>query len=336
MTGTRRGRICEEQNDPDGCKAKCAEANLPSEMLHLIAPWLPPAIFQRGLGFSCKEFSFAWYLRLFDSVVIVPDVAPTINEGINALTHKAQDTSQTGGRRAGGLVLVRPGIYPESVRVTRNCYLVGLGARGAVVVEAPGWESALVFSGLGQRLSHDVMDMRGGSGEDACVVNFNFRCRNELMRGRCVYIVLGQPTLSRCDVHGSIQVCGTRTAPKILGCTVHSSRGSGMRLTDHCTGRLARNDVRSNGRHGLLIDRGSRPEVVGNAIVGNSLWGVRIAHNLKSSCGRGAYAPAPVDLSSNELAGNGSGQVSYHDGFADDEEDDLDDNDFDFYHLVDV
>ena len=47
--------------------------------------------------------------------MLVPDGAPTINAAINAAAHD-------------GVVLVRPGLYSESVRVTRDLTLCGPAA----------------------------------------------------------------------------------------------------------------------------------------------------------------------------------------------------------------
>merc|ERR1712232_743677 len=141
---------------------------------------------------------------------VVPDDVPRVNMAINRL----RLGRMIDGRR--GLVLVRPGRYLESVRVTQNCHILGLGHRKDIVIEAPGWESALVFSGLGVRSF--------GSGEDACITNITFRCRNEQMRGQCVYVVLGQPRLERCDIEGGVVVCSA--APQIGSCHISASWGS--------------------------------------------------------------------------------------------------------------
>jgi len=50
---------------------------------------------------------------MLERAVLVPDGAPTINAAINAAGHD-------------GVVLVRPGLYSESVRVTRDLTLCGL------------------------------------------------------------------------------------------------------------------------------------------------------------------------------------------------------------------
>lgn len=316
-------------------KERTSKVELPRELLEMIVPWIPPCIFLATFGRAAHGYSLSWYSSFFPHVVIVPDDAPTINAGINALTRGGNKdpgmaASAVGsGFRGGGLVLVRPRIYKETVRVTRNCYVLGVGPRKDIVVEAPGWESALVFSGLGQHRKHDIMDMTMGSGEDACIVNLTFRCRNEQMWGRCVYIVLGCPLLERCDVYGTIQVCGTRTEPRIVGCDVHSSRGSGLHLTDHCHGLLSDSRISRHGRHGVLVDRGACPKVIENRIMGNRMSGIRFFHGAQKLCDKERALSAREDMPFKEtwqniFEGNGQGDVSFSPHFADAEEDGLD------------
>ena len=66
--------------------------------------------------------------------MFVPDDAPTINAALNAAAHD-------------GVVLVQPGLYGESVRVTRDLTLCGLGLRGSVVVQPPGLEAGFIVWG---------------------------------------------------------------------------------------------------------------------------------------------------------------------------------------------
>lgn len=291
------------------------------EALPRIFALVPPVEFAAAAAVSCRRFSLAWYFSLFSRVVTVPDDAPTVNKAINRLADGSSDPMAS--RR--GLVVVRPGVYPESVRVTQNCCVLGLGRRGAVVVEAPGWESALVFSGLG---------VRGFcSGEDACIANMTFRCRNELMRGRCVYIVLGQPYLQHCHIEGGVQVSGYGTAPRLYRCRVQSSWASGVHFTDHCSGSLRDCAVTRNRRHGVLADRGSCPEVSANRISGNGMCGIRIytaatpAHgSMDSVPPEGGAAPAETGgrVRGNVLDGNGEDCPSLTPRFADTEELQLD------------
>jgi len=238
-----------------------AGPELPPELVPRVLGLVPVVEFFHAVAPASRQFSVAWYTGLFPRKVVVPDDVPSINAAINQLAEGAGGTGR-------GLVLVRPGRYLESVRVTQNCHLLGFGPPGQVVVEAPGWESALVFAGLG---------VKGfNSGEDACVVNMSFRCRNESMRGRCVYIVMGQPRLERCEVEGGLIVAGLRTLPQLRRCSIRRSRGSGLHFTDHCKGSLHESLVAGHGRHGALIDRYAQPDISRNCIRDNRACGIRI------------------------------------------------------------
>lgn len=300
------------------------------ELLPRVFALIPPLEFGRAVAASCRRFSLKWYFSLFSHIVTVPDDVPTINQAINRLARREEDPH---GRfeASRGLVLVRPGIYAESVRVTQNCYVLGLGRRQSVIVEAPGWESALVFSGLGVRGFQ--------SGEDSCIANMTFRCRNDLMRGRCVYIVLGQPALQHCDVEGGVQVSGCGTAPLLHRCNVRCSWASGVHFTDHCRGSLRESAVARSRRHGVLVDRGSVPAVAENRISGNALCGVRVytasthteglAASAKSCRGARELAlrresEAAQRVHGNTLADNGEDQCCFTPRFADTEELQLD------------
>lgn len=252
---------------------------LPRELAIFVFKWVAPLDFLRTVASVCREFSFEWYLEaLFPCKVVVPDEVPSLNMAINRLS-KAYSQ---------GIVLVRPGTYAESVRVTRSCYILRLGKPGDVVIEAPGWESALVSAGLGGRHMPEFLGLQGFTfGDDACLDNITFRCRNELMRGRCVYIVSGQLCLLRCHVHGSILVSGCRTAPRFIECDVSGSRGCGVYLTDGCRASLRRAHVSANLGNGVLVDRQALPELVGNAISGNGACGIKVF------CGTQGVIPHP-------------------------------------------
>lgn len=256
----------------------------------------------------------SWYAAQFPRCVLVPDEVPSINAAINRLGRRAVAVGHGDAEHPRGLVLIRPGTYSESVRVTRNCYLLGLGPRERVVVEAPGWESALVFSGLG---------VRGfGSGEDACAANLTFRCRNEMMRGRCVYIVLGRPRLEHCTIEGGVLVSGFHTAPQLSQCCIRDSWGSGVHMTDHCQASLRDSTVTKSRRHGVLADRGSRPEVADNRISGNGACGIRVfcgADAMGRRPGKSLQLPLQR-ISGNDLGSNGEGELSTTPRFADSEE----------------
>eukprot|EP00929_Paragymnodinium_shiwhaense_P063356 TRINITY_DN31656_c0_g1_i1.p1 TRINITY_DN31656_c0_g1~~TRINITY_DN31656_c0_g1_i1.p1 ORF type:complete len:364 (-),score=58.03 TRINITY_DN31656_c0_g1_i1:12-1103(-) len=290
-------------------------------LLPKIFSYVPPSYFADKVSSTCSRFSLQWYLTMFPRVVIVPDEVQSINSAINRLQSldiSAQPPEVREADRRGkilGIVLVRPGRYMESVRVTHNCHLFGMGRRGSVVVEAPGWESALVFAGLGVR--------HFGSGEDACITNMTFQCRNEQMRGRCVYIVMGRPRLDRCEVQGGVLACGVKTMPQLVSCTVRLSWGSGVHMTDRCRGSVQNSNIAGNKRHGILLDRGSMPRIKRTHISKNGECGIKIF-----------TAPAPgvegdrelttEDIDGNVFASNSGLDIAVSPYFADADEMEVD------------
>lgn len=277
------------------------ESRLPPDLLPDIFQWLPPLVFFEVVAPACHQFSQHWYISTFyPRRVIVPDDVPTLNSAINRLV-----ASKDGDERP-GLVLVRPGTYAESLRVTQNCHVLGLGARGSVIVEAPGWESALVSAGLGGRKMPDVFGFeKFSTGEGACVENIAFRCRNYFMRSRCVYLVNGRLHLQSCDVDGGVLVSGFSTAPLLRDCRIRGARGNGIHFTDHCQARLHASAVDRSGRHGVLIDRHSQPEVLGNHIRGSQACGVRVCRGEHCQATSGARTAMPLaSLAMDRIRGN--------------------------------
>lgn len=298
-----------------------ARSSLPPELVERVLERVPPLEFLRALCASCRKYSFDWYTgRLFSHVLVVPDEANSLNVAINRLA-----TLGACGATP-GLVLLRPGTYSESVRVTQNCHILGLGARGRVVVEAPGWESALVFAGLGGKnvpLPLGYTDLI--TGEDACVENITFRCRNYDMRGRCVYIVMGRPLLCRCDIDGGLLVCGHSTAPFLRECRVGNARGTGIHFTDRSRASLRQSVVERHGRHGILVDRRAQPEIAYNTIRHNAACGIRLAGVSRPQAAQskdgGGLRPG-TRLCGNDFASNGGESLSMTPRYVDEAEGD--------------
>lgn len=291
-------------------------SQLPRELVAKLAEWVPPIQFLRAWSATCPQFSFRWYIGVnFNPVVRVPDDVATLNAAINMLA----SAGHAGGK---GLVLVRPGRYAESVRVTQNCHILGYGPCDEIVVEAPGWESALVSAGLGGR---NVPTLFGwetlASGEDACVENLTFRCRNEHMKGRCIYIVMGQLHMMRCNIEGGVLVSGACTAPQFSDCRIRGSRGCGLHLTDHCRPVLRRSVVTEHGRHGILIDRQSSPEVIENRISKNAVCGIRVFCGVRN--GEEDRVVSAVAILDNIFEDNGDAEIITTPTFVGAEESDI-------------
>ncbi|CAE8593408.1 unnamed protein product [Polarella glacialis] len=310
---------------PDG-STPSSSSSMPRELVARVFQHLPPIQFLQASAVTCRQFSFRWYVNaVFPASVTVPDDVSSLNEAINRLARSAE----SGAR---GLLIVRPGTYQESVRVTQNCHILGLGRRDRIVVEAPGWESALVSAGLGAKsLVPRELGWAGlSTGEDACVENLTLRCRNENMRGRCVYLVMGRIHLLRCCVEGGVVVSGYSTEPRLTECCIRGARGSGLHLTDHCRAMLHGNHVHSHGRHGILIDRHARPQIAHNEVHQNKACGIKVFHGVdgprhlqKAPMDANAmaisFAEAVQALSNNSFDANNDGDVSITPRYADSE-----------------
>lgn len=244
----------------------------------------------------------SWYAEA-TGAVIVPDSRKTINEAINAAAEGAAG-SGCGNRSA--VVFVRPGVYPEAVRVARTCVVCGMGPTGAVVVEAPACEGALGFVGE----------------QGACVVNLTLRCRVQAIRGQCVNIPAGGPMLEACCIEGSVVACGATTAPRLLNCVIRGSPGSGLRFSDGCCGEVHGCTVEGHKSHGVLAERGAQPEVHECRIADNGGAGIRL--NLGQGPGLSVTLPddTPANVVSNEFVNNAGGDVSMAPGFIEGEDED--------------
>merc|ERR1719473_1843876 len=147
-----------------------------------------------------------------------------------------------------------------------------------------------------------------------------FRCRNEQMQGRCVYIVMGTPVIERCDVQGSVLICGIRTAPQLVDCNIRGSRGSGLHLTDHCRASLRGCSITQNRRHGVLVDRLSCPTIMRNKISSNSECGIRVFHGKLSNEQMSGVRSAVDGIHDNLIEGNGGDSISFSPQYVDSEE----------------
>jgi hypothetical protein len=189
-------------------------------------------------------------------VTMVPDDAPTINSAISA---------------GHGLVLVRPGVYMESVRITADLQLIGLGTAGAVRVISQGWEPALVLGGftVGRAKLRDGAYLAAASaGRRATVHNMSFAMRNQ-QQAVAVYCTSGQQSMTHCEVHGTVRVSGSAAAPTLMRCRIHGSRSTGLRICDHAGGRVSRCELVRNRLAAVRLSPCATPELRDNRFEGN-------------------------------------------------------------------
>ena len=189
------------------------------------------------------------YLQILENAVLVPDGAPTINAAINAAAH-------------GGVVLVREGTYVESVRVTKDVTICGLGE---VTVVPPGWEAAFVWGGysVGRTRAGDEVLTAASAGAHARVCHIAVRLRNQQQQ-TAIYLSGGSPTLDSCDIQGTVVAAGPRTKPTLTNCVISGSRGFGVKVDDRATPVLRDVSISCCRRSGIGVGgAGNLPTVEG-------------------------------------------------------------------------
>eukprot|EP00967_Tisochrysis_lutea_P116565 scaffold187815_cov28-Tisochrysis_lutea.AAC.2 len=159
---------------------------------------------------------------------VVPDHFSSINAAINS-------ARLVDGER---VVIVRPGRYTESVRLTRDVTIAGLGPRHKIILETRGSEAALVWGGFAVNYTQarGMVFRRATAGTRCSAVhNLTISTRSRLQQ-YSVYIVSGAPIITHCDIEGTILVAGLGTVPCVRKCNVRGVRSHAYICTDHAAG----------------------------------------------------------------------------------------------------
>lgn len=163
---------------------------------------------------------------------------------------------------AGGRVLVRPGVYEETVLLDKRVNLVGDGPRGEVVVRGVG-ASCLKSSAEAARVAGlTLRGESGGGGASAFALDVS---RGELVLEDCD---ISSETLSCVAVHGH------EAAPLIKRCRIHDGKDSGLYFFDGAAGTIEDCEVYGNANVGVAITGGSRAVVRRCKVYGGENAGV--------------------------------------------------------------
>jgi parallel beta-helix repeat protein len=162
-------------------------------------------------------------------------------------------------------------VYRDSIRVTKNISICGVGKLGSVIIEAPGWNDALYFAGLGMDGEY-VNPKTSDTGELADISNLVFRAPNP-EQGFIAHIVRGTPRIHHCDIQGGLWISGCK--PKITHNTIRWSRSCGVKITDRACPEIKSNVILNNKFGGIKVKR-SNPLLTRNIISENQSYGMVI------------------------------------------------------------
>lgn len=162
--------------------------------------------------------------------------------------------------RPGSRILVRPGVYDESVRVVTPLEILGDGPASEIVIRARGPQGALMFrAGIG-RVANLTLRHRAGAGE-----------------WYCVDIGQGRLDLEGCDISSETLACvavHSGADPHLRRNTIHDGQQVGVFVFDGGLGTLEDNDITGNGYAGVEIRTGGSPTLRRNHIHANRSTGV--------------------------------------------------------------
>ena len=148
--------------------------------------------------------------------------------------------------KVGDTIIVSPGKYQETIRMTRPMSIIGEGHVSDIQIESSG-KDTFVFE-----TEHGVL-------------------RNLTMRQKgtgfwnCIDCVQGELQIEGCDVTSSALTCISvhrkDTKPRIWRTTIHNCGGNGVYFFDGAKGIIEDCDIHSNAQSGIEISEGSNPDV---------------------------------------------------------------------------
>ncbi|HWT00897.1 MAG TPA: right-handed parallel beta-helix repeat-containing protein [Pyrinomonadaceae bacterium] len=164
----------------------------------------------------------------------------------------------------GTTILVRPGVYEESVTLDRQVEIVGDGPRDQISVRAANASCISMRTDRARVAGLTLRGVSGGTPSFAVDVT-----TGSLLLEDCA---VSSDTLSGVGVHGE------RAAPVIRGCLIHDARDSGVYFFDGAKGEVEDCEVARSANVGVAVTGGASPairrtKIHGGADAGLVVWG---------------------------------------------------------------
>ena len=169
--------------------------------------------------------------------------------------------------KPGSVVRIKPGLYKETLSITKELHLEGGGRnRGEVVIEARDGNCLTFNTQIGS------------------VKNMTFR----LVGGKkffCVDIRKGRLVLEGNDITSdglaSVGIRGEGTNPIVRGNRIHGSAQGGILVYENALGKIENNEIFQNKLAGIEIRQGADPLVIGNKIHHGRAGGILVQQKGK-------------------------------------------------------
>ncbi len=161
---------------------------------------------------------------------------------------------------SGDRILVRPGLYQESLVIDKPVEIIGDGETEDIVIQSVGANAILFKTTMGRVSNITLRQMHGGE-------------------WFCVNATQGRLFLEECDITSLSLACVAISGgadPRLRRNRIHHSKQSGVIVYDNGLGNIDDNDIYSNGLSGVEIRNGGNPVLHGNRIYENKEAGVYV------------------------------------------------------------
>ncbi len=187
---------------------------------------------------------------------------PTVIVDQNRLGDYATITEALEAVKAGTRILVRPGLYKESIVIDKTVSIIGDGDRNDIVIESFG-KSAVLFEANTGRLVNLTLRQAGSEGWHG---------------GYGVDIAQGRLIMEDCDISSQSESCVIIRSfddPRLRRCRIHDGKESGISF--YGNGTLEDNDIFANALAGVNIASG-HTTLRRNRITKNDEVGVKVQY----------------------------------------------------------
>ncbi len=165
--------------------------------------------------------------------------------------------------KPGYRILVRPGLYRESVVIDKPVEIIGDGELSDVVIEANEEDTVLFRANMG-RIANLTLRQTGGGD------------------WYCVDIAQGRLDLEGCDISSQSLACVAIRGgadPRLRRNRIHDGKASGVFVYENGQGTLEDNDIFANANAGVAIMEGGNPTLRRNRIHDGKQGGVVVGDN---------------------------------------------------------
>jgi parallel beta-helix repeat protein len=191
----------------------------------------------------------------------------------------------------GDKVIVHPGTYRESVRMSKPIEIIGKGNVSDIIVDCHDTDTFIFNTASGR------------------VCNISF-VQSGVGHWSCLDIQNGNLVVDACDMISSTLICvdihGESTMPTIRRCKIHGCKGTGIFFHGQAQGIIENNIICNNSMGGVEVCDGSKPIIKFCRISGNRKSAILIHNN-----GKGSYQDNDLfenDMVAVEIRESGNGE----------------------------